>query len=215
MRTVALISVLLAVGSGLRGATTPAPVLTISGNRITASGMTPRSSVFFFGVAHERRRFTPVVLRVEKMIVDDDGDGTVVFDYGKVVPGESVWAAIDMTDGRRVTGTPAGAALPLVLQNEPIVANNGQLKQILVSLRACHLLLVRPAVGVWGQVLVAGNKFDTHQSNDGGVSADVSNSIPAQGLKVSPPIHLEKVDVIVLIDPVTLRVFAVAVGEKL
>ena len=88
MRTFVLV-VLLATAALARGATAPPLLLlSISGSRITASGVTAKSSVFSFCVVHERQRFTPVVKRMEQIVADDDGDGTVVFDYGRPVPTE-------------------------------------------------------------------------------------------------------------------------------
>lgn len=215
MRTLGVALFFLTV-TAVQAATAPPPALgmAISGSRLTVSGVTPHGSVVFFGVAHEQRRFTPVLTRIEKALADDDGDGTVVFESGRPLGEVSVWSAIDLTDGRRATGTASGAAVPLVLADDALVVNNGQLRQIILSLGFCHLLIVRPAVGVWGQVLIKGNVFDTGHGKRGGVSMDVSRSIPTAGTKAEAPQHLEKGDVLVLIDPVTLQVFAAAVGEK-
>jgi hypothetical protein len=188
--------------------------LKFDGTSITATGIAPHATVFFFGITREKIRFTPIVARVEKMIVDDDGDGIVSFDYGRTVPPDSVWAVVDTTNGRRGTGTPKGPAAPLLLEKEPVVINNGQLKQLALPAQGGHLVVVRPGQGVWGQVLVDGNKFDIDGRSDGHANADVSHSVPAAGSKAAAPERFEKGDVIILIEPFSMQIYAAEVGAR-
>jgi len=213
----ALLAVLIvsfAAAVVVHAAAPPPIVLTVAGSAITASGVTPHGSVYVFGITHEQRRFTPVVTRVEKRLTDDDGDGVARFDFGRSVPLLSVWTAVDLTDGRRASAAPGGEATPLVLRDDPFVANNGQLKHLVLSIRRGHLLIVRPGVGVWGQVLNDGNRYDVDAANDGSMTGDVGLSVGAPGTTVPAPSHFDKGDVVVLIEPLTLQVFTAQVGEK-
>lgn len=207
------LGLLLVIGSSASAATPTGITVAVTGTTVSATGITPRGSAIVFGVVHERRRFAPALVRIEKMVTDEDGDGTISFDH-QTLGLNSVWSVIDLADGRYGTGSPSGPAEPLALTKDPVVANNGQLKRIVLSLRSSHLLVVRPSVGVWGQVLVDGNAFDTDGNSDGTVNADISKSIDARGTKKHAPDKFERGDTVVIIDPFTLQLYAAQVGEK-
>src|SRR5205814_1984472 len=120
---------------------------------IVASGITPNGMAVFFGIMRGRTGFKATMIRVERVVADADGDGVVALDLPSRIPYRSVFAVVDYGTGAYRVATPPGFPILPLVDKEPIVANNGQLKRIVLNRPAAQMLLVRPGVGVWGQVL--------------------------------------------------------------
>ena len=141
------------------------------------------------------------MVRVERVVADADGDGVVALDLPSRIPYRSVFAVVDYGTGAYRVATPPGFPILPLVDKEPIVANNGQLKRIVLNRPAAQMLLVRPGVGVWGQVL-----------GDGTGSAEQAVSVAGTD---SPNVSkFEAGDVLVLVDPNWVSIYAARVGEK-
>lgn len=186
----------------------------IEGAKVTVQGATPGGKVVFFGIGRFVKQYRVTVRRMDKTVADDDHDGKVVLDIGEAIPWKTIFAAVDFTSGRYGMATPAEFPLvPIRFDKEIMVANNGQLDRLIVEYRFLHLLIVRPGVGVWAQILGDGNKFDDDGPGNSKVVSDISKSI-ALGDKVPAPKKYEKGDIVVLIDPNRMQSFTVEVGTK-
>ena len=186
----------------------------IDGSHVTVTGATAGGKVAFFGVGRFVKQYRVSVRRFDKIVADDDKDGTVVLDIGEKLPWKTIFAAVDVNTGRYgLTTTADFPLMPIPFKKEIMVANKGQLDHLLIEHRFCEMALVRPGVGMWGQVLADGNKFDEDEHSDGKVTVNVARSIGVEG-NVPAPSKFDKGDVLVLIDPNRMQVYAVEVGSK-
>jgi hypothetical protein len=189
-------------------------VVKIDGAHVTVTGATAGGRVAFFGVGRFVKQYRVTVRRFDKVVADDDRDGSVVLEIGEKLPWKTIFAAVDFTTGRYALVTPDGFPLMAIpFRKEIMVANKGQLDHLLIEHRFCYMALVRPGVGFWGQILGDGNKYDEDGQGDGKVTANVARSVSVDG-DVAAPAKFEKGDVLVLIDPMRMQSYAVEVGSK-
>lgn len=186
----------------------------IDGAHVNVANATPGGKVVFLGIGRFVKGYRVTVRRFDKTVSDDDQNGKVVLDIGEKIPWKTIFVAIDYTSGRFAIATPDGfPLLPIQFKKDFMVANNGQLDHLVFEHRFLDMLLVRPGVGVWGQLLGDGNKFDEGSKGDGKVVGNVARSVPLGG-DVPAPKKFDKGDVLVLIDSLHMQAYAVEVGSK-
>jgi len=212
----ALIATILCGLAELHADPAPALTMTVSASSVTISGATPHGKVVFFGVARFIDRTTVTVRRLDQTAVDDDGDGIVTFALGAPVPWKSIFAAVDFTSGRYVLGTPNAAMFPLItlpLDASPFVADEqGVIRHIVIHHRVCEMLYVRPGVGVWGEVLADGNKFDDDLVSNGQAAGKAGAAIRLEDDMPAAPDSFVAGDVVVLIERQRMQSWAATVG---
>jgi hypothetical protein len=213
---IAFLTVTVALGAAADQKTQPGQPLVakIDGAHVTVTGATAGGRVAFFGVGRFVKQYRVTVRRFDKVVADDDKDGSVVLDIGEKLPWKTIFVAVDFSTGHYALVTPEGFPLmPIPFKKEIMVANKGQLDHLLIEHRFCYMALVRPGVGFWGQILGDGNKYDEDGVGDGKVTADVGRSVSVDG-NVPAPAKFEKGDILVLIDPMRMQSYAVEVGSK-
>jgi hypothetical protein len=192
----------------------PLPVA-IAGSKVTVTGATPGGRVVFFGIGRFVKERRVTVRRFDKIVADDNNDGTVVLEIGEKLPWKTVFAAVDLTSGRYGLATMSDFPLMTIeFEKDPMVANNGQLNKIVFQHKFLDLVVVRPGVGAWGQILADGNKFDDDGKGDGTIVGNVEKSVPVSDDGPPPPKKFEKGDIVVLIDADRMQTYAVEVGAK-
>ena len=214
----ALIATVLCAAVSAHADSAPTLTMTVNASTVTISGATPHGKVVFFGVARFIDRTTVTVRRLDQTVVDDDGDGVVTVNIGGPVPWKSIFAAVDFATGRYILGTPDAHAFPLIalqVKANPLAEDSpGVVKHIVLSHSICEMLHVRPGVGVWGQVLADGNKFDDDHASNGEVKANVAAGVAIGTGMPAAPDKFAKGDVVVLIERQRMQVWAAAVGDK-
>ena len=213
---IAFLTMAMALGAAADQKTQPDQpfAVKIDGAHVTVTGATAGGKVAFFGVGRFVKQYRVTVRRFDKVVADDDRDGSVVLDIGEKLPWKSIFAAVDFSTGRYALATPEGFPLmPIPFKKEIMVANKGQLDHLLIEHRFCYMALVRPGGGFWGQILGDGNKYDEDGAGDGKVTADVARSVSIDG-DVPAPAKFEKGDILMLIDPTRMQSYAVEVGSK-
>ena len=212
-----VLAVTLTFAAAAQPKTEPAEPLSvaISGAQVTVTNATPGGRVVFFGVARFAKNYRVTVRRFDKVVADEDRDGKVVLEIGESLPWKTIFAAVDFSSGRfGLTTTGDFPLMTIPFEKEIMVANNGQLKHVIIEHRYLDLVLVRPGVGIWGQILGDGNKFDEDGTGDGKVVGNVERSIAIGEDKVPAPKKFDKGDVLLLIDSQRMQSYAVEVGSK-
>jgi hypothetical protein len=213
---VTILAATLTFAAAAQPKTQPAEPLSvaISEAQVTVTNATPGGKVVFFGMARFAKNHRVTVRRFDKAVTDDDGDGKVVLEIGETLPWKTIFAAVDFTSGRYgLTTTGDFPLMTIPFEKEIMVPNNGQLNRLIIERRYLDLVLVRPGVGVWGQILGDGNKFDEDGTGDGKVVGNVERSISI-GDKVPAPKKFDKGDIVLLIDSQRMQSYAVEVGSK-
>ena len=214
-RIITFLAVFIAFAAAADQKQPAAPLaVAIDGSQVNVTGATPGGKVVFIGIGRFVRGYSVTVRRMDKIVTDDDGDGKVVLDIGEKIPWKTVFVAIDFTSGRFGQATPAGfPLLPIKFKKEFMVANNGQLDHLVIEHKFLDMLLVRPGVGVWTQLLGDGTPFDDGPRGDGKAVGNPAKSV-AVGIEAPPPKKFDKGDVLVLIDSRRMQSYAVEVGSK-
>jgi len=137
--------------------------ISFGANSVTASGITPGKSAVFFasGLApdDEQQR----VIHYQQIVTDDDRDGRVTLTLNDPVPMATIWAVVDLTDGRYSLGSPG----PYGRFAKPIPGGSfrrgGRSPSVDVFGLAhpvLDILYVHPGVGAWTWIAVDGRGLD-------------------------------------------------------
>lgn len=185
-------------------ATDPVITVQIAANRVTATGVTPRGEVIFFGRSVIYQSGMPRLDRHAVVLTDDDRDGVVTLTLEQNVPKYSTWAVVDFESGVSVIASPAGFTPPRV--DLPDVVWRGGKSHIDLDRDYVDVLFVRPKHGAWMLGMWQGGRFDADTKNDAKLRAGLSGMKPLIGTKEAPPTATPR-DVIVIIDPRQLDVF--------
>ncbi len=205
------LAALALAGLALPRAASAVPSLLFAPSTVTAAGVTPSGCTVFFSVSHEpvpwMRR---TVTRVEPM-VDGDGDGEVAVAPDPTVADLSVWAAVDVENGARTVGAPAGFDLvEVAVDGAAMTAAPGALVDDRPDL---ELVVIRPGVAAWRGRAFDGAAGDVGAAGDGAVTvrlSDLTRFWPTLGFG-GKEIVLEWLlagDVVVGIDPVRLHTWS-------
>jgi hypothetical protein len=194
-----------------------APAITFEETAVLVSGATPEGDVVVFGLGRDRERAIPRTLRMEQRLAADL-DGALRWELPEPVMARSVWAAVDLATGEYVLAAPEGHELDRVeLPAQGLGANARFLEH---EGRFLDLLLVRPAsgpggeeaVGFWGVAMGDGAGLDRDGEANSRLTLDVIDLL-ALGDSPPAPERLSPKDVLVGVDPQTLRVYAVRLAD--
>jgi len=147
-------------------------VVTFSGSTVTATGVTPKTSVLIFAVVSRSAPWADGRGKLEAVVADDDGDGTVIYSMpsGTTVPRRSIWAICDLEDGEMVITAPEG----YVPRRVELSGNglrrgaSGQIEKLeLTSAQWLEIAVVRPKKGAWTATVYDGGLGDEDKTNNG------------------------------------------------
>ncbi len=203
-RSGALLFVLLL---GLSAGAAAEPVIYFEAKSITASGVTPGGRVVWFGVAREIAEHTATIVRRDRIVSDDDRDGTVRLDLDRSVPLQSIWVAIDLATGATAVATPEGFPLRrFELPAQSVRGGGGKPDWVEDTRGYVEVLLARPGVGAWGTAVGDGGETDEDGAYDGRLMASLAD---LRGVGPSPPEAPQRFsprDVVVVLDPNRMEV---------
>lgn len=185
---------------------TPGPKIDFEGQLIEVAGVTAGTTVVIFGVAREPLAGSPAIPAVvvrSQMVVDDDGDGRVVFDLGAPVPALGMWAVVEYGQGglRQLVASP-GFSPRVVNLGRTLVRpdGSGQMRIIEFSFPEIDLFVVRRGVGAWYSYVSKASTLDENRGS--GVAAlrfDASTLIPIGNSPAGPSIF-QRGDLVFLFD---------------
>ena len=194
------------------------PIVAFEESSVEIAGATPSGDVVVFGLSREWTGYVHRVLRREVRL-QTDATGAVRWELDEPVEPRSVWAAVDVATGSFALAAPDGFEIERVeLQAAGLGANARFLER---EGRYLDLLLVRPSEtlgggqggsaedesGFWGMALRDGGDLDRDGAADSRLSVDVTE-LTALGDSSAAPERLRPRDVVIGVDPETLRVFA-------
>ncbi len=192
------------------------PSITFKGNQVIATGVTAGGSAVCFGVARERGGWVDHVYHFRTVANDDDQDGKVVFSQEKAIPTWSVLVVVDVERGDFAAGT---AAEPGLAAARPLASDRlrygptGTLEALTETASRLDVLLVRRGEGAWAARIFDGGPLDADAVRDGAVSVAFAALEPI-GATARATDGAHPGDVLVLIDPETLRYSAVHVTAR-
>jgi hypothetical protein len=191
-----------------------APVMTIGADSIVISGLTPKASVFAFGISRQKSGYFVDVEPRQITLRDDDGDGRVEWPIVSGVAMRSIWMAVDLTNGQYITGAPEEyGATRVALSDQHLKKFGGDVTKLAFPGTFVEFLVVRPGVGAWRSV--AG----LHGPQDEGTDEDritvSTRRLEPQGDNHEPaPDKLKKDDVVFFVNSSRAEYGIVQIGEK-
>jgi hypothetical protein len=165
MRIVPLFGILLLslLAQGQAGVT-----LSFGANTVTADGITHGKAAVFFATGlvpdDEQQR----IVRWRKIVSDDDGDGRVSLALDGGVTRSTIWAVVDLTDGRFAIGSPPGFYPRFTrIPNAAFRHSGGSAAVDLFGFDhpVLDLLYVHPGLGAWTWNAVDGRSLDRDRPN--------------------------------------------------
>jgi len=196
---------------GRASSATPELTLSFEDLAVVAQDLTPGGDAVFFSVARIPRGYYNQVERFRSLeLVDSFGEArySPETDDGSP-PLKSVWAVVDLSSGAYAVGAPPGFVLQQVAFPGKAfeVGPPGLVNRLRQRFSFIDMLVVRPGVGAWWL-----RAHDTGPHDHDGADDDVSTTdledLEPLGASPAPPGRFVAGDVLVVIDPRTLRFYA-------
>lgn len=197
-------------------AATPAPRITFEPQAAVVQGITPNGGVVWFSLAREvADDDVATLVRREKILLDEDGDGTVRFSLDREVPLRSIWVAVDLASGELTAAAPEGFPLQQVAwRGRGLGRDNARSDTVEDARPFAEVLIVRPGEGggAWGLTVGDGSITDEDGAADGKIAAALDQMRPL-GQGAQPPQRFDPKDVVLLIDPNRMELTVARAGE--
>jgi len=215
-RTLVLLS--LALAASAFGAQ-PAPQtlsLVFNDHSISVRGTLPSQPVLLFGLAREARNYITRIQPYEKQLLDANGSGQVSSDFDRAASWRSIWLAVDLASGAAVAGGPPEyRTTSIALTGKELKKDaGGEIAQIVADGSMVQFVVVRPGVGVWGEMALSQSSLDEGtDKNNNKVTLSVLKLQPMAGTTAAVPKKLKKGDVVFVLDSFHARYGVATVGE--
>ena len=212
-KTALLLSFALAASAF--GAQSPQTLsLAFSDHSISVRGTLPSQPVLLFGLAREARNYITRIQPYEKQLLDASGSGQVSYDFNRAGSWRSIWLAVDLTSGAAIAGAPP----EYPTTNVPLTGKElkkdvgGEIAQIVADGSMVQFVVVRPGIGVWGELAFSQSSLDEGTDNNK-VTLSVSKLQPMAGTTAAVPKKLKKGDVVFVLDSFHARYGMATVGD--
>ena len=205
-----LVLLLLPATAGAAG-----PELRLDLQSVVATEVTPGGAAVFFSVSREPLAWMEQVVCRAAFLTDEDGDGTVAFLLEGELAWKSIWAVVDFQTGELALATPEG--YPLEEMDHAVVKGlfGGPSERIRSGPNqpeSLNVLIVKPKVGAWSQVLEGGRLVAQRDLLDG--SPAETTGRPAEAISDHHPKPPRPDEVFVAIDPHTMATFALGPAKQ-
>lgn len=185
----------------------PGMTMSLDGESLSVTGVTPGASVALFGLAHKTEDFHTRLERVLEVVDDADSDGAVQIIQSSLTIPTSVWVAVDLSAGAFVSmaGVPEFDPAPIATPQAQLNSTGTQAIGLrLLDRSAVEALWIRPGVGYWEVSAADGGAGEAIGDPDGVL--DLACQVFADNPEhTDPPEGLRIKDVLVLVDPLTLE----------
>jgi hypothetical protein len=191
------------------------PAVSFEERAVVVSGLRPNGQVAWFGVAREVEDDWATLVRREEVAADTDGDGVVRLELDREVPLQSVWVAVDLTNGKVAIAAPDGFALrvaPLPVRGLGRGQGEGSPDYLEIDSTSVEAFVARPGVGVWGATAGDGGAGDDGPPRDRRVRIDLDRLSGRPGNAAAPQ-RFQPRDIVVLVDPDRLVVTVAELAE--
>ena len=219
MRSTTFIGAVI-VGMALAGpviAAQPAPQalsITFHDDSVSVGGALPSHPIYLFGIAREARTYITRLQPYETRLLDTNGVGKVDFAFKRARSWRSIWFAVDLISGAATAGAP-----PEYLSNRITLSGKelkkdvgGEIAQIAADGALVEFVVVRPGVGVWGELVASQGPLDEGSDNNK-VTLSVFKLQPLAGTIEAAPKKLKKGDVVFILDSFHARYGVGRVGD--
>ncbi len=196
----------------LRAASAPPELaVTFEEAAVVVSDATPGGDVVVFGMARVPwGAYTQVVRRADVLAADALGEALYEMPDGKAVPFKSLWAAVDLQTGHYAVAAPGD--FPLQEIEFPgqgfEVGAPGLVNRLRHRFTWVDELLVRPGVGAWVLHGADGAPEDEDGEANGALVTGLESLEPLEPAGPDPPAGFAAGDVLVIVNPRDLRVYA-------
>ncbi len=175
------------------------PILTFEAQAVVAQ-VTPGASTAWFAVVADSGAYTQRTSEYARILLDADNDGIVRFELDVPRP-VAVWLVVDMSNGQRTIGAPAGVTLNRTALPSSALKHAGvnALAEVAVqdeTLAVCWV--VRPSAGAWRMTVEDGAIEDSDGLSDGSVSSALVG-LQAVDQSPGPPDDFATGDIIVTV----------------
>lgn len=192
-----------------------APKIRFETRTIVAERITPGATTVWFGLAHEPQPYQLRIREHARTIRDEDRDGIVRLELKTDVPPESVWVVADMTTGNFSVAEPEGGKIRIKPLPASALFRRGSHGKARVSQREGYVKfwVIRPGLGAWTQTIEDGGAGDDDRNANGDATA-VLEAFVAVPDSPGPPDDFGRGDIVIALDPLTLRLFQMRVREE-
>lgn len=193
-----------------RAASAPAELaVTFEQAAVVASDLSPGGDAVFFSVAREPQGYyNRIVRRSGFELVDALGEARFAVERA-AVPLKSVWVVADVATGAFSVAAPESFALrevPFPSRGFEVGAP-GLVNRLRHTMPYVDLVLIRPGVGAWRLQSFDGAATDRSDEGDGEVVTSLEDLAGIDELATPAPTRFAQDDVLVVIDPRTLRYY--------
>ncbi|HET7433793.1 MAG TPA: hypothetical protein VFN10_03670 [Thermoanaerobaculia bacterium] len=191
-----------------------APALQFAADGIIVRGVTPKASVYIFGIAREANGSFSNVVPLGASVADSDGDGIVEWALGRPLAQRSMWIAVDMTNGTWVTAAPAGYPVTIIPLTDTHLKKTlgSDVDQLAFDGTRVDFLVVRPGSGAWHSVAGLDGPDDETPGDDK-ITLSSYRLEPQGGTTEAAPKQLKKGDVVFIVDSFHAAYGAASIGE--
>jgi len=190
-------------------AATPASMtLTVKGKQLTVTGASPGSAVIVTGVILTRRVYHSTLVRIQRIVEDEDRDGTITLAIDAEPRSRMIIVAADFRSGDYVVRNSDGGISPT--WPFPLGAGTREVATLDLFAPTIELYLLRPAVGFWTLSARQGGAGDEDQANNGRIRVSVSSTKRLYGNPGNPPppSTFTPHDVVIGFDTLNMKFFA-------
>lgn len=215
MRWTTSIALLLLATAAFAAQPSPQPLtLTFNDDSVAVGGAQPSHPIYLFGMAREAKPYITSLQPYEAKLLDTSGAGKVSYAFNKQRSWRSVWLAVDLTSGAAVAGSPPDyRSSSITLDGKELKKDpGGEVAQIVADGAMVQFIVVRPGVGVWGELAFSQGPLDEGSDNNK-VSLSVFKLQPMSGTTEPAPKKLKKGDVVFVLDSFHAQYGVATVGE--
>ncbi|MGN6187030.1 MAG: hypothetical protein ACTHQM_25625 [Thermoanaerobaculia bacterium] len=189
------------------------PVITFEEQAVVAQ-VTPGATTAWFSVVHEWHGYRLKITDHAEILVDDDNDGIVRKELNGPTKRNAVWMVADLDSGDYSFAVPEGCTLQRdTLPSSAIsIGTRGASSSLTVDDESVIVWLIRPGTGAWYVPADDGANSDVDSFSDGSVTAS-SGLLQPVGEVMVPNLNFAENDILVAIDPVTLKVLDMRVAQ--
>lgn len=178
-------------------------VVTVSATSVIATGIDPHGEALVFARTIEDVRGVPRLEGGPVRVRDADGDGSITLPVSEA-PHRGVWVVIDVETGRYGTGWRGSPPKTTFFPRHQLKQDDGEFE---ISRLLIEVLYMRPKGGAWTAIVREGGPLDADGRPSSWIRVRISSLKPVEDSGPAPT-KIKNRDVLVVIDPRTLQVYA-------
>lgn len=163
-----LLGSLLVLAAGVAQAASPEVTITFGPASVTAAGITPGKSAVFFASGLIADGPHQQIVRWKQIVSDDDHDGSVTLPVEGGAPKFTIWAVVDLANGRYVVASPPEFLAHIIEVSHggfPRSAGSSVVDRFALDHPVLDVLYVHPGRGAWTWNAMDGGRLDRDGAN--------------------------------------------------